>query len=91
MIKSKRYENIDSVDSLGFIKLNTKGVSGSSTAVAEGGVCVVVFVLGVWPVKKNQGENSTKGKSGKKMTIKETEGEVIETEKLIPYLLAHAR
>jgi hypothetical protein len=24
------------------------------------------------------------GKSGKKMTIKETEGEVIETEKLIP-------
>ena len=90
MIKSKRYENIDSVDSLGFIKLNTKGVSGNSTTV-EGGVCVGVFVFGVWPVKKNQGKNSTMGKSGKKMTIKETEGEVIETEKLIPYLLAHAR
>lgn len=46
MIKRKRYENIDSVDSLGFIKLNTKGVSGNSTTV-EGGVCVVVFVFGV--------------------------------------------
>lgn len=47
MIKSKRYENIDRLDSLGFIKLNTKGVSGNSTTVAEGGVFVVVFVLGV--------------------------------------------
>lgn len=46
MIKRKRYENIDSVDSLGFIKLNTKGVSGNSTTV-EGGVFVVVFVFGV--------------------------------------------
>lgn len=50
-------ENIDRLDSLGFIEYYTKGVSGNSTTVAEGGVFVVVFVFGVWLVKKNQGEN----------------------------------
>ena len=47
--------------------------------------------LGYDPSKKIKVKIQPREKSGKKMTIKETEGEVIETEKLIPYLLAHAR
>lgn len=43
------------------------------------------------PQKKSRGKQDQEKNREKKMTIEETEGEIIETEKLIPYLGAYAR